>query len=529
MIKTALKQFAYQTFRPHSKEEYKELFRRGGEGPNTVYPWFWARFLLFGFLAFSLMGLGYDLNGWAKTAVVLFGGILADLTFVILLYELYPKKDIPLYIPVLTLFLGGAASLLISNIIYGAAQLRAPFVQQLWTAFVEETAKGAIIIVLLAFFKKRSPYFCLLIGAAVGGGYSAFENMGYMEFGVLSHSMLTGLVRGLGTPFSHAAWAALFGLSLCPQKCHRTVWPYAAYAFGFTMHFFVNFPLMDMFAGWKGYPISALTGVITFAAFVYVTVKVRKNYAAYSDGKRPVFEAYPRVNLEGHKHISALRPQFKANLAAACAIFCFAASLLGPTCVYGGYRTTRIVQFGDFASAAALAQQGYELTPDFNRPFAVYGDLTQNYSYTVVEGELVSAVQREQYGDYSYLFGYDLVTAVYPEGEEGEPAEVRLWELTAVWLERDNGYRYAQIFYDLSAEPDAYGRYPLMGLFIMNPSVIYVTQSESGYNVAVSQRVEIRLVESVVYSAVFFAASAASLAAYITIKIKSRREIDVGP
>lgn len=515
-IKRALEKFAYETFRPHSRKEYSDLFLRG-KGGEAAYPWFWARFLMFSFSAFALVCLGYSLNGWEISVVYFTGGIFADLTFLVLLYELYPKCDVPFALPFLAFFAGGVLSSFFSDAIYAVYRCETPYLQQLWTAFTEETSKAAVTLILLAALKKRNPYFCFLIGAAVGGGYSAFENMGYMDrYYTLSALMPVGIFRAMGTPFSHAAWAALFGWSVSQKGCFKTVRPYLAYAFCFTMHFFVNFPLIPFFAEWRGYPISALTGVITLAAATVVAYRARKELCP-----APTEEGFaPTVN--GERDLRKRRA-FICNVLAACAVTAFSLALLGPTCVYGGTRNYVVRNFGTFAETAAFAQSGYDLRPDFNRQYAEYADVSENYSYTFTDGELTSAVQREQYGEYFYLFTYGYVERKpVNAGEVGET--VRLWELRSVTLELGEDTYRAALFADLSRQADEYGRYPRLGLFMINPALLSVYADGDGYACRVSGRTEIRLTESVAYTLVFVSFAAGCAGGYAALKIKSRRE-----
>lgn len=81
-------------------------------------------------------------------------------------------------------------------------------------AVVEEPLKGLAVLLLAA--RSRNPK-CILsglaVGCAVGAGFAAIETLGYVyRYGEASRPSLDVLLmRGLLTPFMHAAWTAALG------------------------------------------------------------------------------------------------------------------------------------------------------------------------------------------------------------------------------------------------------------------------------------------------------------------------------
>lgn len=574
-FKSALKRFAYETFRPHSKEEYAELFSRGrGGDEKTPYPWFYARVLLIGLLLFTVLCVGYDAAKLNFLMVAAAGSFFADLAFIVLLVEIYPKRDLPLLTPIIVLFAGGILSSSFIYVMYGIANYSAPYVDQAWTAFVEETGKALTTIIVLLFVKKRNPFVCFIIGAAVGGGYSAFENMWFMYthgFGWtgLAQAIETGLWRALGTPFSHAAWAGLFGWALSDDKPWLSWKPYAMYAFGYIMHFFVNFPLMEQFAEWKGYPISAVTGIMSIVLMIFILSVSRReladnyNYVELPDypriqGYPKINRSYPRINGtyaqinagEGEYFSNdAARYKFIANIFAAAAIFCFSLSLLGPTCVFGGYVNYRTYYYDNWQDVLSIVQSGLEFTPDYDREYVQYEDLSENYSYTCTEGELVSVTQREMCGEYyyRYTYGYTLYYSTFEdeegnffvkvknkdipiESDDGElPESALVWEIKSLALELNDALYYPRTVIDYSKysytsylSDDDNGVYKY---FLLNSSVTYLNVLADGtFELDLRDSVPVKMVESVVFSVVFFAAFAGCGVAYIVYKIKEKRK-----
>ena len=579
-FKNALKKFAYETFRPHSREEYAELFSRGhGGDDSTPYPWFYARVLLFSLLLFTVLCVGYDASKINFLMVAAVGAFFADITFIVLLVEIYPKRDLSLLTPVLVLFAGGIFSSAIIYILYAIANYSAPFADQAWTAFVEETGKAVTTVIILLILKRRNPFVCFIIGAAVGGGYSAFENMWFMYThgfgwgGGLSQAIETGLWRALGTPFSHAAWAGAFGWALSFEKPWSRWQPYAVYAFNYTMHFFVNFPLMSQFEGWKGYPISAVTGVLSITLIIFLIVKCRRDIVApYGQGEQTVLPqlsrtyGYPKINgiyanVDQAEYVSDKRTRYKfvANVLAATAIFCFSFTLLGPTCVFGGYVNYKTYYFDNWENVLHIVQGEYDLKPDFGREYELYDDLSKNYSYTFINGELASVTQRDKdINDYCYRYTYGYnVYFIYEseicEDEEGNlfvningkdipvereegglPESVKVWELKSVAVELndllyyartilDYG-RYSYTVYSANGQPDTSENVKVYRYFLLTPSVTYVNACGDGtFEVDLRDDIPVRMTESVVFSAVFFAAFTACGIAYIVYKCKIRR------
>ena len=88
---------------------------------------------------------------------------------------------------------------------------------------IEEVAK-AVIVAIFLFKSRKSEYILngLLIGAAVGAGFAAFETAGYiLRFGLNGglETMLEVIkLRGFLAPGGHVAWAAIEGAALMYVK-----------------------------------------------------------------------------------------------------------------------------------------------------------------------------------------------------------------------------------------------------------------------------------------------------------------------
>lgn len=564
-IKKALKRFAYETFRPHSREEYVELFTRGdGEGV-APYPWFYARVFLVCLLLFGIMCIGYSLSGLDFLLVAFAGGIFADLTFVVLLAEIYPKRDLSLLAVLAAMLCGGVLSSALSYIGY-AFRTYTPFAEQAWTAFVEETGKDLVTIIVLLIVGKRDPLRCLIFGAAVGGGYSAFENAWFMYTNGfyasgsagLSMAVQTGLWRSLGTPFSHAAWAGIFGWALSGEKPYKTFRPYAMYAFGYTMHFFVNFPLTPMFSGWKGYPISAVTGVLSVALLIFLTIKsfravrplpsadVSEDAEAAPQTEDRLISENGEISLHFASGASFRRSgdactgyRLMSNVLLSAAALCVFFAMIGPTCVFGGYRNYSYRDYSCWEEALADVQNGHVFDYDEERPY-LEQDPSLNKSYVFEDGKITSVTQAQTYGDYEYFFTYVLVpeevtgstaSGALPREEQSDESDTAYrWEITSVSVDVNGAKYYRQaahrVNYETASDGSVIGIYDPRPYyyFQLNSRILSITGTDGErFTAIVSGTTPVRLTESIVFTSVFSAAAVACGVGYAVYKLKIRR------
>lgn len=586
-IKESVKRFLYETFRPRSREDYAEILTRGrgGEG-KTQYPWLYSRVLLISFLIFSFLCVAYSLSNLNFFIVAFAGGIFADLTFIVLIYELYPERDLSLVSAIAALFAGGLFSSFFAYILYGISYtafgvftIQQPYISQIFTALIEETGKITAIIIIFALFKKRNTYIGIIVGVAVGGGFSMFENMWYIYAdglargaSGLSPAIITAIFRAFGTPFSHAAWAAAFGWAVYDKKPWKKLKTYLIILFNFTMHFFVNFPLIPDFNGWRGYPISAVTGILSFALLIYIVGKSRRSFSQNlqlsmflskkSNGN------ISAVSLSGARYFTASeKKKFAANVLSACAILMFSAMLLGPTCVFGGYERFSYKTFDSFEAVQNYIQCGLEFSPNYQRKYEKYVEMNDNYSYTWSDNDYQTVTQRQKYGEYYFRYRYNNMNYALAKDEAGDyytyadggtvylikndeevpdtgfriiykndgtPNYARRMELQGIMLEY-NDKLYTCIW--ISLNNSFYSYSPIQGeeqtacYFYINEkcaSYINFIESEKVFWIAEYDNIPVRKIESIVFTSVFGAAFLGCGLSYIIIKLKIRRNKNVG-
>ena len=222
--------------KPHGRKELNQLLTKGiGENvpaPGQMLeiwqkPWLFFRVALAG-IALSLLILA-SWNIFSSTAmgVMLFmiPSFVLPLAAAVFFWEMNIPGNVSLYEMLLLVLLGGVLSLTVTGVVRNLFDM--PDAAFLVGPLPEEAAKLAIVYLLL----KRNKYRCglqgILIGGAVGVGFSAMESAGYawdnftsaimtaQEFSIVTDSVTDVIVaRSLLSPGGHVVWAALYGGAL---------------------------------------------------------------------------------------------------------------------------------------------------------------------------------------------------------------------------------------------------------------------------------------------------------------------------
>lgn len=223
-------------FKKHKTEELDDIFVCGTKvttpdvkdiNPQNAGAWVYLKIFIFFLIAYIPVRIGYITYGNANflPALIMLGAFAMPVTVLIFFFEINIFKNIPFYRVVEYFILGGSLSL-ITAILFFELDLNtdiSTYTGALMVGLIEEAAK-ATIVALFLFRDKKCKYILngLLIGAAVGAGFAAFETAGYilrygMNYGV--PTMLgTIKVRGFLAPGGHVAWAAIEGAALMLVK-----------------------------------------------------------------------------------------------------------------------------------------------------------------------------------------------------------------------------------------------------------------------------------------------------------------------
>ena len=174
-------------------------------------PWLFIRVLgaglLFDVLSYFLaVQLGHPLGVYLLFTL---GALVIPLGILIFFWEINIPRDIPIYTVMLVFFIGGMLSLCFTLLL---PSIDGPI---FLAPLTEEPGKVIALAIFVYLLDSRYIFGGLLIGAAVGAGFSAFENIYY----VMSYGSLDLLItRSLLTVGGHVTWAAIEGGALVMAK-----------------------------------------------------------------------------------------------------------------------------------------------------------------------------------------------------------------------------------------------------------------------------------------------------------------------
>lgn len=227
------------TFKKHTEEELDEVFVCGSEkttpkvediNPKQASAWVYFKILLFFLIAYIPTRIGFITYGNTNflPIMVMLAAFAVPVTILIFFFEINLFRNIPFYKVIKYFVLGGSLSLILAILYFSLPYFETNATTQTFTGalligLVEEAAK-AVIVAIFLFKSKKSKYILngLLVGAAVGAGFAAFETAGY----ILRYGMSGGLqtmleiikLRGFLAPGGHVAWAAIEGAALMYVK-----------------------------------------------------------------------------------------------------------------------------------------------------------------------------------------------------------------------------------------------------------------------------------------------------------------------
>lgn len=226
-----------EVFSKHSREEMENCFTVGTSKttPNILdidvswpKPWMFTRMILASLVLYILLLVGWNIwkNPNLLPGLMLVGSFAIPISTLILFIELNVRRNISLYMVSRLVFLGGVFSLLITHLLPDITSVTSILFRdwrELMGASVagplEESAKVLAMVVVASAAKFRYKLNGLLVGAAVGTGFSAFESAGYAFSTLLADRNVDVMVqvinmRGLMSPFSHIVWSAIAGCAL---------------------------------------------------------------------------------------------------------------------------------------------------------------------------------------------------------------------------------------------------------------------------------------------------------------------------
>jgi RsiW-degrading membrane proteinase PrsW (M82 family) len=214
----------------HSREEAEEIFICGTKNTtpskqnivaNWPHPWLYSRVFGVFAAAFFLLYICCVLFGNTNTlpGLIVVGAFTVPLSTLIMFLEINAFKNISVFNLALIFLIGGCASLLTTLALFSCINIQElDYWGALLVGLVEEVGKAIIIYLFVKRLAISNILPCLLVGAAVGAGFAAFESAGYAMNCLFSAGwdiMLDVIfLRGLLTPGVHIAWAAITGSAM---------------------------------------------------------------------------------------------------------------------------------------------------------------------------------------------------------------------------------------------------------------------------------------------------------------------------
>ena len=223
-------------FHRHSEGELaailngKSRMPENGEAPKT---WLWSRIFLVSVVLSVVLLFLAAANSTALPGFFLVAAFGAPTAALVFFQECNVSGRISAWKTLVVFLVGGVLSLVVTQLFNGTDFAKTTYaaLSDAGAGPIEEPAKAAILLWFVA-KSKRYPFILdgLLLGAAVGAGFAAFETAGYIfrmfMIGLMSEGVEAGfgamtetaVIRGALTPFMHIAWTAAIGGALWSSR-----------------------------------------------------------------------------------------------------------------------------------------------------------------------------------------------------------------------------------------------------------------------------------------------------------------------
>jgi RsiW-degrading membrane proteinase PrsW (M82 family) len=214
-----------ELFSAHSEEDIERCLAAGA--PQTTpalsaiatqwpRPWVFGRLLVLALMVYGALIVAWTHSGNRNLipGVILVGSFAVPMSTLVLFFECNVRRNVSLYQAMRLLLLGGVLALLVSLFMYRiGAEFPIQWLGASIAGLVEEPAKLLTLGIVINNSRYRYTLNGLLLGAAVGTGFAAFESAGFaFRAGLEGGSLLMRdviLTRGLLAPFTHIVWTAM--------------------------------------------------------------------------------------------------------------------------------------------------------------------------------------------------------------------------------------------------------------------------------------------------------------------------------
>jgi len=184
-------------------------------------PWMFFRLLVIFAIASAVLYAAWVFTGNVPliSAVLIMGAFGMPLATLMFLFEMNTPRNVSLVVLGKLFVIGGLAASCVVSFEY--MKFPGPIAGD-FPGIVEETAKFAMVLLVMRSARYKYVLNGILFGAAVGAGFAAFETTfyGFVSFlqvdqaggggALAAHAMATELMtRAIGAPFAHVAWTAI--------------------------------------------------------------------------------------------------------------------------------------------------------------------------------------------------------------------------------------------------------------------------------------------------------------------------------
>jgi RsiW-degrading membrane proteinase PrsW (M82 family) len=189
---------------------------------ENVGRWLWLKILVSGFFLFFLLEYALKTTGNINyvPSLLAIGTFTLPLSFLVLLYTRDKIPQVSLGNLLTCVVWGGILGTVLAGRLEYETLRHLGTVPTFMIGLIEEAAKLAVPAWLISRRGNRGELDAIVIGAASGAGFAAFESMGYGLVALLasggSPTAITEvlLLRGLMAPAAHIAWTAVTASAL---------------------------------------------------------------------------------------------------------------------------------------------------------------------------------------------------------------------------------------------------------------------------------------------------------------------------
>ena len=175
-------------------------------------PWLFSRLLLFSIALTVVLMIGFRMfeNPNLVPGLMFIGSFAVPLSTLIFFLEMNAPRNISIFMVTTLVAIGGIASLIVALIFFKSLSFLTTWLAASAAGLIEEPAKVLIVVALFGRVKRYKWVLNgLLLGAAIGTGFAAFESAGYAYRSNTFDEIVESIVlRGLLSPFMHIVWTA---------------------------------------------------------------------------------------------------------------------------------------------------------------------------------------------------------------------------------------------------------------------------------------------------------------------------------